>query len=88
MLRVIRGAACASQNTKEAIFEATTLLLKAVLRENQLTEENIISILLTATPDLNADFPAYAIRSNGLGGIPVLCATEIAVEGAKLPLDF
>ncbi|MBD3332713.1 chorismate mutase [candidate division GN15 bacterium] len=82
MIRGIRGAVCASQNTKEAIYEATSRLLKAVMERNSLAQEDIISILLTATPDLNADFPAYAIRGNGFKYVPVLCAAEIAVPGA------
>ncbi|MBD3256836.1 hypothetical protein GF377_00285, partial [candidate division GN15 bacterium] len=31
---------------------------------------------------LNADFPAYAVRYNGLTTVPVLCAREIDVPGA------
>lgn len=82
MMRGIRGAICPSDNTKEAIFEATSRLLREVLTRNRLDQESIISILLTATPDLTADFPAYAIRGNGLTAVPVLCASEIDVAGA------
>jgi chorismate mutase len=82
MVRGIRGAIRAAANTKEAIFEATTELLHEVLEKNGLSEEDIISMFLTTTPDLNADFPAYAVRTNGLTTVPVLCAREIDVPGA------
>jgi chorismate mutase len=82
MMRGIRGAICADENTKQAIFEATSRLLEEVLARNGLDEDSIVSILLTTTPDLTADFPAYAIRGNGLTGVPVLCASEINVPGA------
>jgi chorismate mutase len=82
MVRGIRGAVCADANSKEAIFAATTRLLKELLGRNELVETDIVSIFLTTTPDLNADFPAYAVRGNGLSRVPVLCASEIAVPGA------
>jgi len=82
MVRGIRGAAQASANTKEAIYEASSSLIKAILDRNELDQEQIISIFVTSTTDLNADFPAYAIRSYGLDRVPVLGATEVTVPGA------
>ena len=82
MTRGIRGAVCVAANTREAIFEATTKLLKEILGRNRLKTEDIASMFLTTTPDLNADFPAYAVRGNGLSQVPVLCAREIDVPGA------
>ena len=43
---------------------------------------DLISIVFTATPDLTAEFPAYAARLLGLTDVPLLCTTEIAVPGA------
>jgi chorismate mutase len=82
MVRGIRGAIRAEANSREAIFEATTKLLGEILKRNELKEEDIASMFLTTTPDLNADFPAYAVRGNGLSLVPVLCAREIDVPGA------
>jgi chorismate mutase len=53
-----------------------------VLRRNELSEADLISIVFTATPDLTAEFPAYAARQMGLTDVPLLCATEIAVPGS------
>jgi chorismate mutase len=57
-------------------------LVKEVISRNNLTHEDFISIIFTATPDLTADFPAYAARQMGLTDVPLLCSTEISVPGA------
>jgi chorismate mutase len=49
---------------------------------NRLSNDDLISIIFTATPDLTAEFPAYAARLMGMTDVPLLCATEIAVPGA------
>ena len=46
------------------------------------TPADLISILFTATPDLVSEFPALAARELGLGDVPLMCATEIAVPHA------
>ena len=53
-----------------------------MLHRNGLGAADLISILFTATPDLTAEFPAYAARQLGLVDVPLMCATEIAVPGA------
>jgi chorismate mutase len=53
-----------------------------VLDRNDVAMDDIVSIILTATPDLSADFPAAAARSIGLSQTPLLCCQEIAVDGA------
>jgi len=82
MTRGIRGAVCVAENSREAIFSATTKLLREILDRNSIEPEDIASVFITATPDLNADFPAYAVRGNGLTQVPVLCASEIDVPHA------
>jgi prephenate dehydrogenase len=42
----------------------------------------LVSVLFTATDDLDADFPAHAARRLGWTDVPLLCAREIAVLGA------
>ena len=82
MMRGIRGANCAEANSREAIFEATQNLLTRIIEANEIEIERIASIFITATPDLTADFPAFAAREIGLSLVPLLCATEIDVPGA------
>jgi chorismate mutase len=86
MTRGIRGAVSVVENSSEAIFEATSHLLQEIISRNEIDPSDIASMFLTTTPDLNADFPAYAVRSNGLSHVPVLCASEIDVPGAMKQL--
>lgn len=67
---------------REAILLGTSELVAEVLRRNGLDAADLISIVFTATPDLTAEFPAYAARLMGLTDVPLLCTTEIAVPGA------
>ena len=81
-MRAVRGAIQVDGDTREEILEGAAELVRAVLERNGLTADDIISIVFTATPDLTAEFPAYAARQLGLTDVPLLCASEIAVPGA------
>jgi chorismate mutase len=81
-VRAVRGAIQVDGDAREDILEGTAELVTAVLKRNELTSDDIISILFTATPDLTAEFPAYAARLLGLTDVPLMCAVEIAVPGA------
>lgn len=81
-VRAIRGAIQVEANSPESISAGTRELLLAVLEANQLSVDQVISVLLTATPDLNAAFPAAAAREVGFESTPLLCAVEIDVPGA------
>jgi chorismate mutase len=80
--RGIRGATSAAANTAEDILEATTELLIALIRLNDLVPEDIASAIFTTTPDLTATFPALAARELGWTEVPLLCAHEMDVPGA------
>lgn len=80
--RAIRGAIQVDADTRDDILEGAAQLVRGVVERNQLTPEDFISIIFTATPDLSADFPAYAARLMGLTDVPLLCATEIPVPAA------
>jgi chorismate mutase len=81
-LRALRGATQVEVDDREALIEATAELVQAVLEGNGLTEEDLVSIIFTTTPDLVSEFPAYAARTIGITDVPFLCASEIAVPGA------
>jgi len=53
-----------------------------VMARNELTTDDVISVLFTSTPDLTAEFPSLAARKIGFHDVPLICATEIAVPGA------
>jgi chorismate mutase len=81
-VRAVRGATQVAANEREPLLEATAELVRAVLDRNSLAPADLISVIFTATPDLTADFPAYAARMIGITDVPFLCATEIAVPGS------
>jgi chorismate mutase len=78
----LRGATTVDEDTSEAIAERTAELLGAMLERNRVEIADIVSVILSATPDLRADFPAVAARSIGLSHTPLLCCQEIPVAGA------
>jgi chorismate mutase len=81
-VRAIRGAIQVAANERDDILEGTAELVTEVLHRNAVDPAQLISIVFTATPDLTAEFPAYAARLMGLTDVPLLCSTEIAVPGA------
>jgi chorismate mutase len=64
------------------IREAITELLEAVLDDNDLVPNDLISAVFTTTPDLVSEFPAHAARLYGWNDIPMICAQELPVPGA------
>jgi len=75
----IRGATTVAANTKENIIRETQNLLQTILQKNTIHGDDLVSIIFTTTPDLNAEFPAKAARLMGLGDIPLLGCVESAV---------
>ncbi len=80
--RGVRGATTAPANTSEAILEATRELLESMVAVNGIQAQDVASAIFTATPDLNAAFPAQAAREIGWHDVPLLSAQEIPVPGA------
>jgi chorismate mutase len=81
-IRAVRGATTVEVDSVEAITERVVALLQRILEQNGLDEDDIISILFTATEDIVSTFPATAARSMGLGAVPLICARELAIVGS------
>jgi chorismate mutase len=81
-VRAIRGAIQVEKNTVADIHSGVHELLDAMMVANDLVAHDVISVIFTATSDLNADFPAAAAREIGFGAVPLICASEINVPGA------
>lgn len=81
-VRAIRGAVQVEANDRDAILDGTTELVSEMLARNDLSTDDVISVLFTMTPDLTAEFPALAARKLGFHDVPLICATEIPVPGA------
>ena len=70
-LRALRGAITVDENDGDAILE-----------QNELSADDLVSCIFTCTDDLDAEFPAVAARRMGLSAVPLLCAREIHVPGS------
>ena len=81
-VRAIRGATQIDRDDASLMEAAVVELIAEILRANNLTTSDLISVVFTATPDLVSDFPAASARAMGLGEVPLLCAVEIAVPGS------
>jgi len=81
-VRAIRGATQLTADDPAEMAEAVQELLRAMLAQNGIGTDDLISVILTATPDLRSSFPATAARGLGLGEVPLLSAAELDVEGA------
>jgi len=81
-VRAIRGAVQVDEDERGQVLEATAELVAEVMRRNELTTDDVISVLFTATPDINSEFPALAARKVGFSDVPLMCATELDVPHA------
>jgi chorismate mutase len=81
-VRAVRGATTVAGDDPLLIREAVTELLEAILNDNDIVPNDVISAVFTATPDLVSEFPAHAARLYGWTDVPLLCAQELPVHGA------
>lgn len=84
-LRGIRGATTVEVNSKDAILEATSELLSALIQANEIEPDEVASAFFSATQDLNAEFPALAARHMGWSHVALTCMQEMYVPGG-LPM--
>jgi chorismate mutase len=80
--RGIRGATTVERNDRAEILGATRELLEVLVRLNGLRPDDIAYVWFTVTPDLDAEFPAFAAREIGWTEVPLMCGREIPVPGA------
>jgi monofunctional chorismate mutase len=78
----VRGATTVEADDPQLIRAATRELLLAILDRNDVQEDQVVSVLFSATADLTSDFPARAARDLGWLDTPLMCMTEIPVRGA------
>ncbi|ACL69790.1 chorismate mutase [Halothermothrix orenii] len=81
-MRGIRGAITVDTNTAEDIINSTRRLLSEIINENHIQQEEIVSIIFTATEDLDQEYPAVAAREMGYNNVPLLCLQEMNVTGS------
>lgn len=82
-VRGIRGAITVTVNEEAAILEATERLMRSVVEANEIDHEDVASVMITVTHDLDAAFPARGVRAiPGFDLVPLMCSNEIPVPGS------
>ena len=81
-VRAIRGATQLDLDEREHLLASVDELIRAILEQNALAADDLVSMLFTATPDLHSEFPALAARNLGIGDTPLICAQELDIAGA------
>ena len=83
-VRAVRGATQLDADAREHMLERVAEMVTDVMAANDLTVDDFISVIFTATSDLVSEFPAYAARRLGFGDVPLICARELEVEGSMV----
>lgn len=81
-MRALRGATCLEQDDAAEMRSAVVELLTEMFDRNGISNDQLVSILFTATPDIHSAFPAGAARELKLADVPLICAQELDVTGA------
>jgi chorismate mutase len=80
-LYALRGAV-RCLNEAEDITVQVAAMYDELLAANSLAEEDIVSLIFSVTPDLDAMNPAAALRKSGRGGeLALFCTREPLVKG-------
>jgi chorismate mutase len=82
VLRAIRGATTVDEDSAEQIRSRTQALVQEMLERNDVSKDDLVSIIFTMTDDLSSAFPATAARELGLEEVPLIGAREVAVAGS------
>jgi chorismate mutase len=80
-VRALRGATTLDVDEREHLIERTQEVMAAIFERNGLTEDDLISIVFTATSDIHSAFPAEAAREAGFTHVPLMCARELEIDG-------
>jgi chorismate mutase len=82
-VRALRGATTIDVDTAEQVRDRTVALVKEMLGANDIHHDDLISVIFPATDDIHSMFPALAAREYGLGDVPLMCARELDIKGAR-----
>ncbi len=78
----IRGATTVEVNEAHALLAATRELLERIVVANDLRDDDVVGAVFTTTVDLDAAYPAQAVREMGWLNVPLLCTQEMRVAGS------
>lgn len=80
-VRALRGATTLEHDERGHLIDRTQELIAALFDRNDLAEDDLVSLVFTATDDISTAFPAEAAREAGITRTPLLCARELAIDG-------
>ena len=81
-VRAVRGATQLDTDERQHLLDRVAEMVRAVMSANDLTTDDFISVIFTATTDLVSEFPAYAARQIGFSDVPLICTRELEIEGS------
>lgn len=82
-VRALRGATTVLENDRDEIIEETARLMKTMMDLNKIDEEDMISVIFTATKDLDSEYPSVGVREIlGIRDIPLLNFEEKHIVGS------
>lgn len=84
-LRALRGAITLDEDSRDQVLERTARLVEEMMARNEVVKDDLVSVIFTATVDIRSEFPAVAARAIGISDVPLLCTSELDIEGS-LPL--
>lgn len=76
----IRGAVTIEENTAEEIRINTIDMLEQILKENNISVNDCVSLIFTATKDITKAYPAKFAREIGFVNCSLMCVQEMYVE--------
>ena len=78
----LRAATTCNRNRAEDIHTSVSSLIDAMVDQNGLNPESIVSVTFSVTADLNACFPASIARQRpGWDGVALLDCQQMKVQG-------
>jgi monofunctional chorismate mutase len=80
-VRALRGATTLERDDRDHLLERTQELIHELFDRNDLVEDDLVSIVFTATADVHSAYPAEAAREAGITHVPLLCARELEIDG-------
>lgn len=85
-MKSLRAATTLKENSETEIRDRILELWDAILKYNDFDMEDIVSVIFTATQDIDAAYPGKFVRlERGLTGSSILHFNEMQVQGS-LPL--
>jgi chorismate mutase len=83
MIRGVRGATTVKNNTEAEILNAAEELFIKMIEKNEIHPDDVASVFISTTEDLDAGFPAKGMRQiEGWQYVPVMCMREMPVPNS------